>query len=204
MAKSHSIQHVSKLAEYHELIAGDACVVKFTAEWCGPCKRIAPIYEKFANDHGNLIKFLQVDIDSAPEITHEESIQSVPMFMFYYYGAKNKDLEVRGASSTALIENMKLFESIVDTYEKAKLETQQGGVILTPETSVNLADLALDDPQFSDSEPEIDDNDPEIGNGSDPAIESEPELDPDSDPDYEPDSEPDEPFIEKTIPESEL
>ena len=46
-----SIQHVSELEEYLALIKGPACLVKFTAAWCGPCRKINPTFHRLADEH---------------------------------------------------------------------------------------------------------------------------------------------------------
>lgn len=64
-------------------------VVKFSAEWCGPCKMIAPIFEEVANEMPN-VSFVSVDIDdpAAEKIVASHNIQMVPTLVFY----KNKEI----------------------------------------------------------------------------------------------------------------
>jgi len=157
---------------------------------------MAPLYEKLAAEHIDSIKFLEVDIDPAPEITNRESIQSVPMFLFYDHGVKRTILEVRGANSSLLVQNVKLFVAEVEAKVEAK--KQQVVIISASEPTSDLAQLASDEPS-SDSELEFDEDSlPEyLEQGS--SIDT--DIDPDSDPGFEPDSDLDEPIIEKTIPD---
>lgn len=102
-----AIQHVDNYAEYLKLIGEEACVVKFTAEWCGPCKRIAPFYEEMATKHCDEVKFLEIDIDGADQITNHENVQSIPLFLFYKDG--KKQTELRGGNPTFLGNNIGIF-----------------------------------------------------------------------------------------------
>jgi thioredoxin 1/putative thioredoxin len=56
-------------------------LLEFTADWCQPCKQIAPEVEAFARDMEGKVKVLKVDVDRAPVIAQQLRIQSVPTFM---------------------------------------------------------------------------------------------------------------------------
>jgi thioredoxin 1/putative thioredoxin len=56
-------------------------LLEFSAEWCEPCKAIAPEVEAFAREMAGRVKVLKVDIDRAPVIAQQLRIQSVPTFM---------------------------------------------------------------------------------------------------------------------------
>jgi thioredoxin 1/putative thioredoxin len=56
-------------------------LMQFTAEWCQPCKAIAPEVEAFARDYAGKAKVVRVDVDKAPIIAQQLGIQSVPTFM---------------------------------------------------------------------------------------------------------------------------
>lgn len=58
-------------------------VVKFSAKWCGPCKKIIPLYETTALNHPDII-FLSIDVDDADEIVSTCDINSVPTIQFIY------------------------------------------------------------------------------------------------------------------------
>ena len=56
-------------------------LVEFTADWCQPCKAIAPEVEAFAREVAGKAKVVKVDIDRSPAIAQQLRIQSVPTFM---------------------------------------------------------------------------------------------------------------------------
>jgi thioredoxin len=56
-------------------------LMEFTADWCQPCKAIAPDVEAFARDMAGKVKVVKIDIDKSPVIAQQLRIQSVPTFM---------------------------------------------------------------------------------------------------------------------------
>lgn len=61
-------------------------VVDFWAEWCGPCKQIATSLEELAQEKGDKIRVVKLDIDSNPEIPTRYGIRSIPTLMFFANG----------------------------------------------------------------------------------------------------------------------
>ena len=61
-------------------------VVDFWAEWCGPCKSIAPILDKIALAYGDDIKIRKVDIDDQRELGTKYNVESIPTLMFFKDG----------------------------------------------------------------------------------------------------------------------
>ena len=96
------IESIKTLEEFNELISSDKLVViDFTATWCGPCKRIAPEFEKMALENPNCI-FRKVDVDDCPDICDQCSIESMPTFHLY---KNNRNLSTfSGASIDTLKE----------------------------------------------------------------------------------------------------
>jgi thioredoxin 1/putative thioredoxin len=58
-------------------------MVQFTADWCQPCKQIAPEVEAFAREMDGKVKVVRVDIDKSPVLARELRVQSVPMFVLF-------------------------------------------------------------------------------------------------------------------------
>ena len=58
-------------------------LLEFSAEWCAPCKQIAPELEAFAQEMTGKVKVVQVDVDRSPVIAQQLRVQSVPTFMVF-------------------------------------------------------------------------------------------------------------------------
>ncbi len=56
-------------------------LVDFWAEWCGPCRMIAPSFEKLAEKYGGEINFAKVNVDETPELAAKYGIRSIPTLL---------------------------------------------------------------------------------------------------------------------------
>ena len=72
--------------------AENPTLVDFWAEWCGPCKMIAPILEEIANEQEGVIKIAKVDVDNAPELAQQFEIMSIPTLIVFNDGEPVKRL----------------------------------------------------------------------------------------------------------------
>ncbi len=61
-------------------------LVEFSAEWCGPCKTIAPELKALADDLRDKAKVVTIDVDRSPNIARELGVQSVPTFVVFHQG----------------------------------------------------------------------------------------------------------------------
>jgi thioredoxin 1 len=72
-----------------EVLQSDVPVlVDFTATWCGPCKALAPIVEKVADELEGKIKVGKLDIDDSPDVTRKYGVRSVPTVLVFKGGQK--------------------------------------------------------------------------------------------------------------------
>ncbi|XP_018318667.1 thioredoxin-like protein 1 [Agrilus planipennis] len=74
-------------------------IVDFTASWCGPCQRIAPIFQQLASKYAKAL-FLKVDVDNCQETAAAQGVSAMPTFMFFRNRTKIDRLQ--GADSAAL------------------------------------------------------------------------------------------------------
>lgn len=61
-------------------------LVDFWAPWCGPCKAMAPIFERAAAQLGPEVRLVKVNVDAAPELQQRYSIQGIPTSMLILHG----------------------------------------------------------------------------------------------------------------------
>ncbi len=61
-------------------------VVDFYADWCGPCKIVAPIMEKLADEYNGKAKFTKLDVDDNPTIANQYGIMSIPTLIVFKNG----------------------------------------------------------------------------------------------------------------------
>ena len=83
------------------LDAKEPVVVDFWAEWCGPCKMIAPALEDIATELGGKVKIAKLNIDENPELAAQFGVRSIPTLMIFK-GGEVADIKVGALPKTAL------------------------------------------------------------------------------------------------------
>lgn len=103
-------------------------LIDFWAEWCGPCRMVAPVLEKLASEFAGQIKIAKVDVDNNPGLSQAFRIQSIPNLMVVKQRTIifNQPGALPEASMRSLIEQALQFEVPPQTEETEEAqETQQ-------------------------------------------------------------------------------
>ena len=84
---SELIQHVTDDTFEPEVLKSDLPVlVDYWAEWCGPCKAIAPILEEVAKQYSGKLKIAKLDVDANTEVPKKFNIRGIPTLMLFKNG----------------------------------------------------------------------------------------------------------------------
>ncbi|MEE4291309.1 MAG: thioredoxin TrxA [Cycloclasticus sp.] len=84
---SENVVHTTDDSFEQDVLASDQPVlVDFWAEWCGPCKMVAPILDEIADEYAGKLKVVKLDIDSNPAMPRRFGVRGIPTLMVYKAG----------------------------------------------------------------------------------------------------------------------
>ncbi|EAW17665.1 thioredoxin family protein [Aspergillus fischeri NRRL 181] len=100
---SHNVEKITDAKVFKEKVqeASGPVIVDCSATWCGPCKAISPVFQRFSTqEEFKNAKFYEIDVDELSEVAAELGVRAMPTFMFFKGGEKVN--EVVGANPPAL------------------------------------------------------------------------------------------------------
>lgn len=81
-----ALKHLKKTDFDAAVDAAPLAMVDFWADWCGPCKMVAPVVEKIADDYDGKALVAKVNIDEEPELAQKFGVMSIPTLVFLKNG----------------------------------------------------------------------------------------------------------------------
>lgn len=95
--------HVSDTTFQKEVLdSSEPVLVDFFAEWCGPCKAMAPALDAVANELKGKVKVVKVDVDQNPSVTMNYGVQAMPTLLLFKNG------KVAAQHTGAIVQKKKL------------------------------------------------------------------------------------------------
>ena len=103
---STNVSPVGALDFESEVLKADKLViVDFWAEWCGPCKMIAPLLDEIARELPDKVKIVKVDVEAEPQLAQQFGIYNIPTLLFFKDG-KVKEQVVGTVAKKVLVEKI--------------------------------------------------------------------------------------------------
>ena len=82
-----SLVHITDAEFEAEVIqSGTPVLVDFWAEWCGPCKAIAPVLDELAGDYEGKLNIAKLDVDANPQVAQRFNVRSIPTLILFKDG----------------------------------------------------------------------------------------------------------------------
>jgi thioredoxin 1 len=86
MASTNVVTITDSNFDQEVLKSSSPVLVDFWAEWCGPCKMIAPILDELADEQAGKLKVAKVNVDQSPQVAGRFQIRSIPTLLFFKNG----------------------------------------------------------------------------------------------------------------------
>ena len=75
------------MSSFNEIINSDTpTLIDFHAQWCGPCKSMAPVLDQLKNSLGSKVRILKIDVDKNSSAAQKFQVRGVPTFVLYKSG----------------------------------------------------------------------------------------------------------------------
>ena len=101
----HTIEINEANFEAEVLQSTQPVLVDFWAQWCGPCKMLAPLLDEIAVEQNGRAKVVKVNVDESPMLAQRYNIQSIPTLL-YFAGGEVRDRTVGAVSKQSIISKL--------------------------------------------------------------------------------------------------